>query len=108
MRRLHASTTVAIHFGPGGEKKRPIASTVGVGQACILAPFLFLIYTNGLESFLLEQQLDFPSIEGKWIPFLSYADDAVLMTLTANSLQKCLNAFTEFMMALDLKVNFSK
>jgi hypothetical protein len=66
---------------------QPFQASIGVKQGCVLNPTFFSVYMNDfVEHFNLE--CDPVSINGKSISCLLYADDIVLMSQSANGLQK--------------------
>ena len=86
---------------------QPFQTSIGVKQGCILSSTFFSVYMNDLvEHFNLE--CDSVSIDGKSISCLLYADDIVLMSQSANGLQKLLDNLKLFCDQWNLKVNIQK
>ena len=82
---------------------------IGVKQCCVLSPALFSLYLNDLtKSF--EVGCDPVSLgnNGLHISCLMYADDIVLLSQTANGLQKLLCRLEDFCTRWNLKVNIDK
>jgi hypothetical protein len=91
---------------------------IGVRQGENLSPFLFSVFLNDLESFLLSKgAVGLSSISQKYpgeitvyvnLFVLLYADDTILLAETAADLQQQLNSFSEYCCKWRLKVNASK
>ena len=82
---------------------------MGVKQGCPLSPTLFGLYVDGLEKHLLETaDIDAPTLMGVMVPLLLYADDLILMSMSASGLQKQLDALASFCEQRQLTVNLSK
>lgn len=64
---------------------------IGVRQGENLSPFLFLLYINDLDRFLLEKGI--VGMKYLKLSILLYADDTVIMTESAYDLQHALNEF---------------
>ncbi len=70
---------------------------MGVKQRCPLSPTLFEFYVDGLEKHLLETaDIVAPTLMGVMVPLLLYADDLILMSESAEGLQKQLDALASF------------
>ena len=73
-------------------------SVNGVRQGENLSPFLFSLFINDMEQFLIKygcNQIEVPDVEIQTffkILVIMYADDTVLFANTKEGLQKCLNA----------------
>ena len=79
---------------------------MGVKQGCPLSPTLFGLYVDGLEKHLLETAgIDAPTLMGVMVPLLLYADDLILMSESAEGLQKQMDALAGFCEQRRLTVN---
>lgn len=79
---------------------------IGVRQGENLSPFLFLLYINDLDRFLLEKGI--VGMKYLKLSILLYADDTVIMTESAYDLQHALNEFEVWCKQLKLNVNVEK
>ena len=101
-----------------GEKSEYFSCNVGVRQGENLSPFLFSIYLNDLENFLVSNNLTgltciTEEVENELDVFirlliLLYADDTVLLAESAVDLQTQLDNFYEYCRLWKLKVNIDK
>ena len=67
---------------------------------------LFELYVEGLEKHLLETAgIDAPTLMGVMVPLLLYADDLILMSESAEGLQKQMDALASFCEQRQLTVN---
>ena len=84
-----------------------VSSSTGLKQGCVLSPLLFNLYVNDLPS-CFSRNHD-PVIIGKYVTnVLMYADDLVLMSLSKEGLQKCLDDLHSYCKKWKLKVNTDK
>lgn len=90
----------------GGETPL-FTSQVGVKQGCILNPYLFSIYMNDLTQ-LFDASCDPPILQDRKISCLLYADDMVLLSESADGLQKCLDKLQIYCDNWNLHVNIDK
>ena len=82
--------------------------TVGVLQGEALSPFLFSLYLNDFESFLMKKggkSIDIGMIN---LFLILYADDTVIISDSAEGLQRQLNALYSYCADWKLTVNVSK
>lgn len=108
LRQLYGNSNARVRYGVKGECTAPFNVEKGVRPGCVLAPFVFTLYTNGLEHTMAEKGLDVPQINNHPLHALLYADDAVLMARTQLGLQRACTVYTEYMDNLGLKVNTTK
>jgi len=82
---------------------------MGVKQGCPLSATLFGLFVDGLEQHLMDTVgHDAPSLSGVLIPLLLYADDLIIMSMTAAGLQRQLDALQQFCHQRQLSVNLAK
>ena len=85
-----------------------IALTKGVRQGCPLSPTLFTFFVNDFPDILMTEDLLFPSLSGRLIPCLLYADDLVLLSLIPKDLQTSLDILSQYSKLNRLEVNGAK
>ncbi len=72
-------------------------SCLGVKQGCPLSPTLFGLYMDGLLEYLQSVEGGSgPQLSGQRVSALMYADDIVLMSTTAEGLQRLINAMAQY------------
>ena len=98
-----------------GRESDYFISCKGVRQGENLSPFLFAIYVNDLQNFCLERNvntLEFPDefalLNYLKLMVIMYADDTVLMSNTAQGLQKAIDVLSTYCDKWELIVNTSK
>ena len=79
----------------------------GVRQGDVMSPNLFNIYINDLPS-IFDGDTDSPKLSDLYVHCLMYADDLVLMSLTADGLQNKLNKLDAYCKDWSLEVNKKK
>ena len=105
IRDMYKKVTARINMYTHLSEK--IECKVGVKQGDVLSPNLFNIYINDIPDALTNDQ-DSPILDDIPINCLMYADDLVLISLTASGLQKQLNELDEYCKKWFLSVNISK
>ena len=90
-----------------GEISKPFESSVGMKQGCVLSPLLFNMFLSDLPD-IFGINCDAVCINDIDINCLMYADDIVIFSETANGLQSCLNALSEYCTKWQLTVNLDK
>ena len=81
---------------------------LGVKQGCVLSPTLFNIYLNDLPNYLMSNSTDPVSLQNDSLNCLMYADDLVLLSTTAEGLQKCIDKVKEYCQNWKLNLNVQK
>ena len=84
-----------------------IPSNVGVKQGCLVSPLLFNLFLSDLPD-IFTTECDPVKIHNVSLNCLMFADDLVLMSESANGLQKCLSKLQHYCDTWSLKVNVSK
>ena len=90
------------------------ASTAGVRQGESLSPFLFAIFLNDLEDYLLKSNCNAVEMSDMsaelWLKLIiiMYADDTILIANSAINLQKGLNELESYCNKWKLKINNDK
>ena len=85
-----------------------LESKIGVRQGCTLSPVLFNLFINDIMDQLMEANVSKPTIAGKDLPGLLYADDLVICSKSVNGLQDALNRLEIYCRKNSLKVNVNK
>ena len=97
-----------------GELSDYFISFNGVRQGENLSPFLFALFINDIEDFMIQSGCNPIEIPGAdlqtfiKILIILYADDTVLFANSKENLQKCLNALKEYCDKWKLKINADK
>ena len=90
----------------------PFQSTIGLKQGCSLSPTLFGMYIDDFEKSLQTHRrftdFEWPSIRGKLIPPLLYADDLIILSNSAAGLQAQLDYLQHYAAEWGLTVNLVK
>ena len=80
----------------------------GLRQGCPLSPNLFNIYVNKLFNRLNDVNTHPPCLNNEQITALMYADDLIILSLSHEGLQKCLDELNMYCKEWRLKVNNEK
>ena len=85
-----------------------ITSIIRVKHGCPLSPTLFGLYIDEILEFVDRMGGPEAPLAGILIPLLLYADDIVLISDSAEGLQRHLDALQDFCLQRDLMVNLGK
>ena len=80
----------------------------GLRQGCPLSPNLFNIYVNDLFNRLNNVNTQPPCLNNEQITALMYADDLMILSLSHEDFQKCLDELNRYCKEWSLKVNNEK
>ena len=80
----------------------------GLQQGCPLCPNLFNIYVNDLFNTINNVNTHPPCLNNEQITALMYADDLILLSLSHEGLQKCLEELNRYCKEWSLKANNEK
>ena len=89
-----------------GDRTDFMSYSIGVKQGEVLSPLLFNLFINDLVDAM--NVSDSPSLNDREIPCLLYADDLVLISPSAEGLQKKLDALHQYCEQWHLDVNVNK
>jgi exonuclease III len=112
-----AYDSVMMRVQVEGESGTAFDSAQGVKQGCPLSPTLFGFFIEAFADYLSakDQSMgafmaveDCPTIDGKRVPLMLYADDLSLFARTHKRLMRMLAALREFCEAFGMKVNVRK
>ena len=102
---MYETTKYSIKYKDG--YLDPLDSNLGLKQGCPLSPMLFNLYIDSMSEIFFEE-CDPVVIHDTKINHFLYADDLVLISSTAEGLQKCLNKTYNFSLSKDLSINIKK
>jgi len=86
----------------------PFPYSKGVCQGCNLSPFLFNLYINDLESYLMTNSTGFIQLNCAKLYLLMFADDIVLLADSSSYLQDSINHLNNFCNQWKLQINTVK
>ena len=108
MMELHIDLTVRVRSTLQAQLTDPIPLRKGVKQGCLLAPFLFNFYINDIVQALDPNDSAPPSLKGRKITVLLYADDMVILSLTRIGLRNMLSRLATYCNEEHLVINYNK
>jgi hypothetical protein len=91
-----------------GELSESVLSDVGVRQGCVLSPFLYSIFINGLIKKIRKSGLGVKISENETLETLFFADDIVLFTNNRYDLQKLLKIVHKYSKKWRFEINVKK
>ncbi len=106
IKNMYEQVNACIKSQHGYTNSFPIE--VGTRQGCNLSPTLFNIYINDLPRELDKMSANQPSLEGKKISCLLYADDLILFSKSASGLQRLISETENFCNKWQLTINVKK
>jgi hypothetical protein len=106
----HMYAHAHVSFSVPGGLSQPISTDVGVLQGDPLSPTLFGVYIDCVIRYMLSHcsEVATPLVQQHLVHGLLYADDLVLLSLSAESAQLQLNALAGFCAEFGLSVNLGK
>ena len=102
---MYSSTSYAIKLEKGVLKT--ITSNLGLKQGCPLSPVLFNIFIDDIK-FIFDDSCDPIDFQETKINYFLYADNLVLISLSKEGIQNCLNKLDEYAKANKLTINVDK
>ncbi|KAG8134611.1 hypothetical protein E2320_007710, partial [Naja naja] len=108
IRSLYNQISSQVRCGLQGELSNPIPIKSGVREGCVLAPLLFNLFLSVLTTYIGCTESHAPKLSTMKIPFLLYADDAVLLSLSRPGLKRLLSAFGSYCAENHLSINHDK
>ena len=106
IKSMYNSTTNSIIYGD--KLSKTFKSNIGVKQGDTLSTTLFNIFINDLPAEFNFDGNNPVSIGNTTISCLLYADDLIIMSTSAESLQKCIKKLEEYCKKWKLQVNLKK
>ena len=104
---LYADVPMSVRTAEG--LSQPFHSSMGVKQGCPLSPTLFGLFIDDFEELIMGTEgCDLPQLHNTPIPPLMYADDLLLVSTSAEGLQKQLDALEPYSTRWCLTVNVDK
>ena len=94
----------------GGTAGDPKVQSMGVRQGCPLSPTLCGIFFDGLHEHMSAVAAE-PGLllrAGRWVPFLCYADDVVLLSDSSRGLQHLIDSMQGFCTSIGLVISVAK
>ena len=102
---MYQNTEYLIKCGHG--HLDPIKSNLGLKQGCPLSPILFNIYIDNVGE-IFDNLCEPVEIQEQTINHFLYADDLILISLSKEGLQRCLNKLQTFSENKDLTISVDK
>ena len=85
----------------------PLECNLGLKQGCPLSPMLFNLYIDDVEN-IFDDQCNPVILQEEKIHHFLYADDLVILSETADGLQRSLNKLSEYAKQKDLTISIKK
>jgi hypothetical protein len=105
IRNMYNRATTQIRLKDGLTEH--IGNNIGVKQGCVLSPTLFKLFINDMHK-LFDKQCDPAKLHNEDVSCLMFADDVVLVSETAEGMQKSLDKLDAYCKNWLLKVNYEK
>ena len=103
---MYANTGYKIKIG---ENASPLFyGSNGLKQGCCMSPTLSSIYQNDLHEIFVNENCDPIQLGDVAMNSISWADDLIVMSLSRNGLQKCLDKLENYCNKWGLEVNVKK
>ena len=105
---LYHDTEISININ--GRTGKPIYSRTGVKQGCPLSPTLFGLFADGLHRYLRQccPHVGPALADGRLVPDLGYADDFLLLALSAEGVQQLLDSTGNFCASMGMIISVPK
>ena len=106
MKSMYANSKSCIKVN--GVLSKFFEQRIGLRQGCVLSPTLFNVFINDIVQLLDAADIDPVIINGRLISLLLFADDLVILSLSAGGLQNALDRVQAYCQRWHLLINVKK